>query len=265
MKLSLSVLFRQSEMSDQQTSGSDQAVSDNTHKRSVSDDKPIASVSDARLKADLDASCITIIDTRKTFDDIKGKGNGWKRYDIFVNYATKLDESDVCYILPDMYRALCFLLGLEEGSVDYIKASTEHEEVNFPIVMYLLGYYEGTQPLGPFWKSSFPDNLDGVPQIASRVARILKYARALDRDLNTSSKERLKNWQESYIAGGYLQCVRARVCMCRVSWSSNLHLLLFDLDHMIFIRPTTVGHITVWLSSSVRLSLRPLTNCSPPE
>ena len=201
-------------MSDRQPTTSNQAVSDDRLKASASNDSPKASVPDTRFQKDLYASRIRIIDPRKTFDAIEGKGIEWKKYDILVNYATKLDESDLCYLLPDMYEALCFLLG---HSVDYIKATTEPIEkgiVNFPIEMYLLGYYEGTQPLGPFWKPGFSEKFDENPDdvIKPRVARILKYARALHNDLNTSSQERLKIWQDSYIAGGYLLCVRLCVC-----------------------------------------------------
>ena len=170
----------------------------------------------------------------------------------------------VIYVI---YYRICtkhcvFLLG---HSVDYIKATTEPYErgiVNFPIEMYLLGYYEGTQPLGPFWKPGFSDKFDENPDnvIKPRVARILNFARAMHNDLNTSSKERIKIWQDSYIAGGYLLCMRVCGCMQVFLIKHYLHLLLFDVDQIIFICPMTVGHIMVCLGSSARLSVLPSVN-----
>ena len=168
-------------------------------------------ISSDKLQAALDASGVQITDSSKrTFDDVIGKGESWKRHDILLSYATKLDESDLYYMLPDMYQALCYLIG---QCVGYIRASTKNLD-NPPIEMFLLGFYEGPQPMGPFWKTSFPEKLDDIPLINSRVARILKYARAMQHDLDHCHEARKQQWINSFHAGGCQLYVCVCVCVC---------------------------------------------------
>ena len=145
-----------------------------------------------QLEKALKDSCVEINDgTKKTFDDVEGLGEAWKTNDIFLNHATKLDDSDLCYMLPDMHEALCALTG---QNVDYIKARTK----NGAIEMNLLGFYEGPQPMGPFWQASFPENLEGNAKISPRVARLLKCARAIEADLERNGGEMKQPWIDSY-------------------------------------------------------------------
>ena len=177
------------------------------HKDTVDDSKMIISAyndicNDVQLSKTLKQSGVVITDeVKQDFEDLEMR---WIEHPIWIAFGTKLDESDIIFFLPDMFNALVHLTGLE---VDFIKAET----INGSIALYLVGVYRDEQPMGPFWDKSFPDLIDMPHTLDSSVLRILRFAKAMQDDLDKG--ERMGLWKSSYqISYEYLtvhrQCVR---------------------------------------------------------
>ena len=136
-------------------------------------------------------SGITIIDDVKdNFSDLRTLST-WMKHPIWLTFATKLDETDVMFFLPDMYHALVSLTGIQ---VDYIKAQTR----NGTITMYLVGLYPYDQPIGPFWDKNLPDLTDTGHSINGSTLKMLKFAQALQDELDHG--KRLSLWKSSFRA-----------------------------------------------------------------
>ena len=101
---------------------------------------------------------------------------------IWKNYATRLDESPLFYFLPEQYKALVLLTGIEPP---YLKASTE----NNVIQMYLVGKCREKQSFGPFWNKTCQTNFMKHSQsMTDTDIAIFSFAREVDHDLNVAIK-----------------------------------------------------------------------------
>ena len=110
----------------------------------------------------------------------------WMRDPYWVSWATKFDNSDLVYFLPEVYETLTLLTG---KSFDFVPVWYGD------ILLYLVGFYDGEQPFGPFWHNSFNDKLKCLD---ARMVRLCAFAETLQRDLNESDSDRLYLWSKSF-------------------------------------------------------------------
>ena len=109
----------------------------------------------------------------------------WKSDPYWVSWATKLDDTDFAYFLPEIYQTLAILT---EKTYDYVPVWCGD------ICLYFVGVFCGDQPFGPFWHDSFTDKMHIVE---SRMARRLcAFAKCLQDDLD---KTGLDKWVKSYL------------------------------------------------------------------
>ena len=143
---------------------------------------------------------------------------------IWINYATRLDESQLFYFLPDQYKALVLLTGFEPP---YLQASTE----NNAIQIYLVGKAQ-RQPFAPFWNETCERYFMKHSQsMTDTDIAIFLFAREIQRHLNEALKNdkclfkrRLNNWTKLNTSI-YHYFVMHRRCVIQTA-------KLFDVDMM---------------------------------
>ena len=146
---------------------------------------------------------------------------------IWKNYATRLDESPLFYFLPEQYKALVLLTGIEPP---YLKASTE----NNVIQMYLVGKCREKQSFGPFWNNTCQTNFMKHSQsMTDTDIAIFSFAREVDHDLNVAIKndtfeQCLRNWSDSF-AASYHYLTLHRRCVIQTGKVFNVDMTDHDL------------------------------------
>ena len=124
----------------------------------------------------------------------------WSNDLIWLAYATRLDQSNIMFFLPDMYDALVKITGVDCG---YYEAYTKSGDITIRIV----GIFEGEQPLGPFWDGSMQLPSGGISHCA---LRLLKFGQEAQKELQSRTME----WNiscrdsENYLTI-HRKCVRA--------------------------------------------------------
>ena len=95
----------------------------------------------------------------------------WANHPMWLAHATRLDNTDIFYFTPQIYRALCLIVGgyrpeyFEVRTFDHFK-------------FFVVGTYVGTQPIGPFWveteQSHLSRTLDPVFSFAKKVQSLVE-------------------------------------------------------------------------------------------
>ena len=125
-----------------------------------------------------DSAIILENDTSQERENIS-RDTDWASHPIWLAYATRLDQSQIMFYLPNMYDALVKTTGEDFG---YYEAHT----CSGDITLYIIGVYEGNQPVGPFWD----DNLCQTQKDVSDCAkRLLKFGKEAQSVLEFYSKE----------------------------------------------------------------------------
>ena len=145
---------------------------------------------------------IEILDDRKDFSEIEGRGYSWRLSPIWTSWATILDGGTIAFYLPETHSALTTLTGIQ---VDYIRTRF----IGSTMTLFLVGYYEGELPFGPFWSEDFTANID---QLSSQMRRKLSFAKDLQEVLNSCESKNNWSWFVSYKeAMGYFLVHRGTV------------------------------------------------------
>ena len=131
---------------------------------------------------------IEIVDNRKDFSELEGKGEMWKLSPVWSSWASRLDDGNIAFYLPETHEALTFLTGRR---VDYIRARA----VGSTTILFLVGYSVGEQTFGPFSSEEFVAKMDQIP---SQMSRKLYFARKLQAVLNKCESDRSWRWIKSY-------------------------------------------------------------------
>ena len=103
----------------------------------------------------------------------------WRSHPIWLAYATRLDQSCVMFYLPDMYNALVKLTGEDFG---YYEAKT----CSGDITLFIIGTFEGEQPIGPFWNNEMSPPEKGITSCAKRL---LKFGKEAQKELEMHRME----------------------------------------------------------------------------
>ena len=111
--------------------------------------------------------------------------NDWASHPIWLAYATRLDQSQIMFFLPDMYDALVKITGVDFGCYEAYTRSGD-------ITLYIIGTYEGDQPVGPFWDESMGFSEKGL---SASVAQLLKFGKEAQNDL--SNKQWITSCRDS--------------------------------------------------------------------
>ena len=136
----------------------------------------------------------------------------WITDPYWLSWATKLDETDLAYFIPEVYETLVILTGKK---VDYVPVFCGD------MCLYVVGFYHEEQPFGPFWHESFKDKMKNVE---NRMARLCVFAQSLQKDLDAVDHDRLYLWLKSFRESkDYF--VMHRLIVRRVG-----HLLHVDMD-----------------------------------
>ena len=131
---------------------------------------------------------IEVVDNRKDFSELEGKGETWKLSPVWSSWASRLDDGSIAFYLPETHEALTFLTGRR---VDYIRTRA----VGSTTILFLVGYSVGEQTFGPFWSEEFAAKMDQIP---SQMSRKLYFARKLQAVLNKCESDRSWRWIKSY-------------------------------------------------------------------
>ena len=125
----------------------------------------------------------------------------WASHPIWLAYATRLDQSHLMFYLPELYDALVEITGVDFGYYEAYTCSGD-------ITLYIIGIYEGNQPIGPFWDESMclPKNA-----ISKCAARLLVFGKFAQNELEFYKEEWRNSCRESE---KYLSIHRA--CVRRV-------------------------------------------------
>ena len=134
----------------------------------------------------LEASGLTVLGS-KGINDLNGKGHAWKTDPYWVSWGTKFDETELIYMLPETYEALAHLTG---KTFDYVDVCVGD------ITLYLMGFYHGEQPFGPFWQECFNNR---VNKLSPRMKRISEFVKMLQEDIDDSDADKVYDWIKSYI------------------------------------------------------------------
>ena len=86
---------------------------------------------------------IEIVDNRKDFSELEGKGESWKLSPVWSSWTPRLDDSSIAFYLPETHKALTILT---VRHVEYICARA----VGSTTIFFLVGYSLGEQSFGPF-------------------------------------------------------------------------------------------------------------------
>ena len=100
---------------------------------------------------------IEIVDNRKDFSELEGKGESWKLSPVWSSWASRLDDGSIAFYLPETHKAFTILTGRH---VDYIRARA----VGSIAILFLVGYSLGEQSFGPFWSEEFIDKWTIYPR-----------------------------------------------------------------------------------------------------
>ena len=122
----------------------------------------------------------------KGVEDLNGKGYAWKTDPYWVSWGTKLDNTGLMYFLPETYETLVSLTGKR---FDYVSAQWGD------ITLYIVGFYYGEQPFGPFWQDHFSDHLK---DLSPRMKRICAFVKLLQEDIDASNADKVYEWMRSY-------------------------------------------------------------------
>ena len=161
---------------------------------------------------------------------------------IWINYATRLDESQLFYFLPDQYKALVLLTGIEPP---YLQASTE----NNAIQIYLVGKCQ-RQPFSPFWNKTCEINFMKHSQSMTDTAiAIFQFAREIQYDLSVALrtnrfKRCLNNWMKLN-ASIYHYFTMHRRCVIQTAKLFGVDMMDHDLNKTRLIQ-IAIGRIYHW-------------------
>ena len=131
---------------------------------------------------------IEILDDRNDFSEIEGRGYSWRLSPIWTSWATLLDGGTIAFYLPETHSALTTLTGMQ---VDYIRTRF----IGSTMTLFLVGYYEGELPFGPFWSEDFTAKIE---QLSSQMRRKLSFAKNLQEVLNSCESKNNWRWYVSY-------------------------------------------------------------------
>ena len=145
-----------------------------------------------------DSGVVLKIDTSQVKENIS-KDTDWALHPIWLAYATRLDQSSVMFYLPDLYDALVEITGEDFG---YYEAYTSSEE----IMLYIVGVYKETQPIGPFWHKDLSLPEKGLTDCATKL---LKFGKLAQDELELHHEEWNSSLQDSenYLTT-HRRCVR---------------------------------------------------------
>ena len=129
----------------------------------------------------------------RSIDDLNG---AWKSNPYWVSWATRLDDTDLVYFLPEVYQTLALLT---DKAFDYV--SVWYGEMH----LYLVGFYHGERSFGPFWHHSFADKMKYVE---SRMMRICAFAQYLQENLNMSD---INEWVKSHRESNCYLAIHRRI------------------------------------------------------
>ena len=136
----------------------------------------------------------------------------WSSHPYWASWATKFDETDLIYYLPEVFELLILLTGKK---LDYVPVWCGNQ------LLYAVGFYRGELPFGPFWHDDFKFKMKYV---GGRMARICAFARCLQEELDVADSDRLYLWLKSFRdSNDYL--TMHRLIVRRVG-----HLLNIDMD-----------------------------------
>ena len=136
----------------------------------------------------------------------------WSSHPYWASWATKFDETDLIYYLPEVFELLIPLTGKK---LDYVPVWCGNQ------LLYAVGFYRGELPFGPFWHDDFKFKMKYV---GGRMARICAFARCLQEELDVADSDRLYLWLKSFRdSNDYL--TMHRLIVRRVG-----HLLNIDMD-----------------------------------
>ena len=122
----------------------------------------------------------------KGIGDLNGKGYAWKTDPYWVSWGTMLDDTGLIYFLPETYEMMACLTGKR---FDYVEAQLGD------IVLYIVGFYRGEQPFGPFWHEHFTDHLK---DLSPRMKCICAFVKLLQEDIDASDANKVYEWMRSY-------------------------------------------------------------------
>ena len=122
----------------------------------------------------------------KGIADLNGKGYVWKTDPYWVSCGMMLDDTGLIDFLPETYQMLSNVRGKR---FDYVSAQLGN------IIIYIVGFYCGKQPLGPFWQEHFTDHLKDVNPCMKHICAFVKL---LQENIDTSDGKKLYGWMRSY-------------------------------------------------------------------
>ena len=155
----------------------------------------------------------------------------WSNDAIWLAYATRLDQSDIMFFLPDMYDALVKITDREYG---YYEAYTKSGDITLRIV----GIFEGEQPVGPFWAEGMRLPRRGISHCA---LRLLKFGRAVHKELQFHTAEWKISCKDSEI-----DLTLHTVCVRAVGWVLDVDMEDHDLNKTRIIQ-VALGFMRHWV------------------
>ena len=115
---------------------------------------------------------------------------------LWLSYATRLDETRLMYVLPDMHQALSLLTGVEmkyfEGKIGDMK-------------LYIIGLWDLEQPFGPFWESGLTIPTEGI---STRAKHMFHFGEIIQNEILKHLEELKECYRKS---ASYLYIHRAYV------------------------------------------------------
>ena len=97
---------------------------------------------------------------------------GWDEEELWLAHATRLDETDLFYFQKDTFRALAAAVG---QAIPFWPAYSDDGDV-----YYIVGYFAGEQPTGPYWSR----RLDVSPKTPDRWALVMDFARRVQEEID---------------------------------------------------------------------------------
>ena len=101
----------------------------------------------------------------------------WSSHPYWASCATKFDETDLIYYLPEVYDTLALMTGKK---LDYVPVWCGNQ------LFYAVGFYRGKLPFGPFWHDDFKFKMKYV---GGCMACICAFARCLLEELDFADSD----------------------------------------------------------------------------
>ena len=112
----------------------------------------------------------------------------WKKEKVWLAHATKLDDSDLMYFLPEVHDGLKIVTGVR---LPYVSVETKNRKVKLRIVGMM-----AEQPFGPFWDGVCQENMQSYRSLLSGdVVRYLQAGREIQENIGPMPVER--SWREA--------------------------------------------------------------------